>query len=374
MGLLTKKASIDSIKRIAERERAPIYVIGEVTGDHQFTFYNSVSGEKPIDLRLESLFGKPPKTIMKDIIHKAGYNKVEYDPSRIHEYLEELLQIEEVACKDWLTNKVDRSVTGRIARQQCAGPLQLPLNDAGVITLDYRGKYGMATSIGHAPAAGLIDPAAGSVLSIAEALTNIVWAPLTDKLKSVSLSANWMWPCRNPGEDSRLYLAVGAASEFAIGLGINIPTGKDSLSMTQKYMDEVVFSPGTVIISASGEVSDIRKIVEPVVVNDPYTSILYIDMSLDEFNLGGSSFAQIVNRLGDSAPSVKDPAYFAAVFNIVQELIIKGKILAGHDISAGGMITTLLEMCFSNISGGLTINLSAFDEIDTLKILISQNT
>lgn len=373
MGLVTKKTSIDSIKRIAERERAPIYVIGEVTGDHQFTFYNSVSGEKPIDLKLESLFGKPPRTIMKDITHKADYEKVEYDPSMIQEYLEVLLQIEEVACKDWLTNKVDRSVTGRIARQQCAGPLQLPLNDAGVIALDYRGKYGMATSIGHAPAAGLIDPAAGSVLSIAEALTNIVWAPLTDKLKSVSLSANWMWPCKNPGEDSRLYRAVSAASEFAIGLGINIPTGKDSLSMTQKYRDEVVFSPGTVIISASGEVSDIRKTVEPVIVNDPYTSILYIDMSQDDFHLGGSSFAQIVNRLGDSAPSVKDPAYFAAVFNIVQELIAKGKILAGHDISAGGMITTLLEMCFSNTSGGLTINLSALDEMDTLKILFSQN-
>jgi Phosphoribosylformylglycinamidine (FGAM) synthase, synthetase domain len=373
MGLVTKKASIDSIKRIAERERAPIYVIGEVTGDHQFTFYNSVSGEKPIDLKLESLFGKPPRTIMKDITHKAGFEKVEYDPLKIHEYLEELLQIEEVACKDWLTNKVDRSVTGRIARQQCAGLLQLPLNDTGVIALDYRGKYGMATSIGHAPAAGLIDPAAGSVLSIAEALTNIVWAPLTDKLKSVSLSANWMWPCKNPGEDSRLYQAVTAASEFAIGLGINIPTGKDSLSMTQKYRDEVVFSPGTVIISASGEVSDIRKTIEPVIVNDLYTSLLYIDMSQDDFHLGGSSFAQIVNRLGDSAPSVKDPAYFAAVFNIVQELIVKGKILAGHDISAGGMITTLLEMCFSNISGGLTINLSALDELDTLKILFSQN-
>jgi len=104
--------------------------------------------------------------------------------------------------QDWLTNKVDRSVTGRLAKQQCAGLLQLPLNNLGAITLDYRGKKGMATSIGHAPAAGLIDPAAGSVLSIAEALTNIIWAPLKDRLKSVSLSANWMWPCKNPGEDT----------------------------------------------------------------------------------------------------------------------------------------------------------------------------
>ncbi len=215
---------------------------------------------------------------------------------KIHEYVEKVLQLEEVACKDWLTNKVDRSVTGRLAKQQCAGPLQLPLNNLGVITLDYRGKYGMATSIGHAPAAGLIDPAAGSVLSIAEALTNIIWAPLTDKLKSVSLSANWMWPCKNHGEDARLYAAVKAASDFAIELGINIPTGKDSLSMTQKYSDQVVISPGTVIISAAGEVSDIRKIVEPVMVNDPYTSLLYIDMSRDEFKTGGSSFAQILNQ------------------------------------------------------------------------------
>jgi phosphoribosylformylglycinamidine synthase len=373
MGLVMKKNAIDSFKKIAERERAPIYIIGEVTGDHQFTFYNSVSGEKPIDIKLESLFGKPPKTIMKDITHETGYRKVEYDPARIHEYLEALLQIEEVACKDWLTNKVDRSVTGRIARQQCAGTLQLPLNNAGVIALDYRGKYGMATSIGHAPAAGLIDPASGSMLSIAEALTNIIWAPLSDKLKSVSLSANWMWPCKNPGEDSRLYSAVTAARDFAIGLGINIPTGKDSLSMTQNYKDQVVFSPGTVIISASGEVSDVRKTVEPVLVNDSHTSLLYIDMSRDEFNLGGSSFAQVVNRLGDSVPSVKDPAYFATVFNSIQELILKDKILAGHDISAGGMITTLLEMCFSNTSGGLSINLSALDEKDTLKILFSQN-
>jgi phosphoribosylformylglycinamidine synthase len=373
MGLVINKVSVDSLKRIAERERAPIYLIGEVTDDHQFTFFNSVSGEKPIDINLEALFGKPPRTIMKDTTIEAGYGKVEYDQSMMHQYLEALLQIEEVACKDWLTNKVDRSVTGRIATQQCAGPLQLPLNNTGVIALDYRGKSGMATSIGHAPAAGLIDPEAGSVLSIAEALTNIIWAPLSDKLNSVSLSANWMWPCKNPGEDSRLYSAVKAASDFTIALGINIPTGKDSLSMTQKYTDQVVFSPGTVIISASGEVSDIRKTVEPVIVNDPYTSILYIDMCRDDFNLGGSSFAQILNKLGDSAPNVKDPVYFATVFNIVQDLIMKDKILAGHDISAGGMITTLLEMTFANISGGLSINLSALNESDTLKILFSQN-
>ena len=299
MGLVMRKLDIKILQKIAERERAPIYIIGEVTGDHQFTFENPLTGEKPIDITLASLFGKPQKTIMNDRSVDADYRKIEYRQENIYEYIELVLQIEEVACKDWLTNKVDRSVTGRIARQQCAGPLQLPLNNLGAITLDYCGKYGMATSIGHAPAAGLVDPAAGSILSISEALTNIIWAPLTDKIKSVSLSANWMWPCKNPGEDARLYVATKAASDFAIALGINIPTGKDSLSMTQKYKDQVVFSPGTVIISASGEIKDIRKIVEPVIVNDPNTSLLYIDMSRDTYKLGGSSFAQIINKLGN---------------------------------------------------------------------------
>jgi phosphoribosylformylglycinamidine synthase len=373
MGLILKKTDIETLRKIAERERAPIYIIGEVTGDMQFTLENPVTKEKPIDLALAALFGDPPKTIMKDVNIESKFQKLEYSFQKIKKYAADVLQIEEVACKDWLTNKVDRSVTGRIAKQQCAGPLQLPLNNLGAIALDYRGKKGMATSIGHAPAAGLIDPAAGSVLSIAEALTNIIWAPLTYKLKGVSLSANWMWPCKNQGEDARLFTAVKAASEFAIALGINIPTGKDSLSMTQKYNDHVVFSPGTVIISAAAEIENIRKIIEPVIINDPYTSLLYIDMSRDDFKPGGSSFAQVLNRLGDEVPTVRDPQYFKDVFVTIQDLIISGKILSGHDISAGGMFTTLLEMCFSNTSGGITINLTAIDEIDTVKILFSQN-
>ncbi len=373
MGLVVKKTDIDTLRRIAERERAPFYVIGEVTGDMQFTLENPVTGEKPIDIALASLFGDPPKTIMNDSGATDLFENPEYDQDKVQQYAEQVLQLEEVACKDWLTNKVDRSVTGRLAKQQCAGPLQLPLNNLGAIALDYRGKKGMATSIGHAPAAGLINPSAGSVLSIAESLTNIIWAPLSDNLRSVSLSANWMWPCRNKGEDARLHEAVKAAGKFAIELGINIPTGKDSLSMTQKYSDELVYSPGTVIISASAEISDIRSIVEPVVVNDPYTSLLYIDMSRDTLKTGGSAFAQILNKLGSEAPTVKDPAYFKEAFNTIQDLIKKGKVMAGHDISAGGMLTTLLEMCFANTEGGITVNLTSMEEEDLVKLLFSQN-
>jgi len=287
--------------------------------------------------------------------------------------VERVLQLEAVACKDWLTNKVDRSVTGKIARQQCQGEIQLPLSDCGVVALDYRGRAGIATSIGHAPQAALVDPAAGSVLSIAEALTNIVWAPLSEGLDSVSLSANWMWPCKNEGEDARLYRAVEACSDFACSLRINIPTGKDSLSMTQKYGKDKVYSPGTVIISAGAEVSDIRKVVSPVLRTGVNSTIYYIDFSFDKLKLGGSAFAQSLDKIGKEVPTVQDSEYFANAFNAVQELINKELILAGHDISAGGMITTMLEMNFANTEGGLEVSLDEIPEKDLVKILFSEN-
>jgi len=372
MGLLMEEKDVERIQRIADRERAPMYVVGETTDDMEFVF-EQANGEKPINMKLEYMFGKPPKTVMIDHTVTESYQPVTYKESELHHYLENVLQLEAVACKDWLTNKVDRSVTGRIARQQCQGEIQLPLSDLGAVALDFRGKAGIATSIGHAPQVAMIDPAAGSVMAIAESLTNLVFAPLRDKIESVSLSANWMWPCRNEGEDARLYAGVEAASEFAIGLGINIPTGKDSLSMTQKYGDKKVIAPGTVIISAGGEVSDIKKIVSPVIINDKSTGIYYIDFSFDTLKLGGSAFAQTLNKLGDEAPTVKDVEYFRDAFNTIQEAIENGLILAGHDISAGGMITALLEMCFANVQGGLEVNLDALGEEDLIKILFAEN-
>jgi phosphoribosylformylglycinamidine synthase len=375
MGLILKEKDTELLRKISERERAPMYEIGETTGDHQFTFEHADKTKtNPIDLKLEDMFGNPPKTIMRDQVIVHEYEELDYEISSIPEYLKNVLQLEEVACKDWLTNKVDRSVTGKVAKQQCAGPLQLPLNNLGVSALDYQGVKGLATSVGHAPAAGLIDPKKGSVLSISEALTNIIWAPIEGGLSGISLSANWMWPCKNPGEDARLYEAVKAASDFALALGINIPTGKDSLSMTQKYgANEVVYSPGTVIISAAGEVKNIKKVVEPVIKDVAESIILHIDLSKDIFNLGGSSFGQTINRLGNEAPNVNDPAYFKIVFEAVQKLLEEELILAGHDISAGGLITTLLEMTFSQNKWGLDIDLSAFREADLAKTLFSQN-
>jgi phosphoribosylformylglycinamidine synthase len=373
MGFVTGGENIELITRIAERERSPIYVIGETTGNHKFTFTDRKTGEKPINWELAYMFGKPPKTILEDKSDVATFSEVKYDKSQINKYIEQVLQLESVGCKDWLTNKVDRSVTGKVAKQQCAGKLQLPLNNLGVVAIDYQGKEGIATSLGHAPVAGLIDAANGSILSIAESLTNIIWAPLTHGIRGISLSANWMWPAKNQGENFRLYSGVEACSGFACALGVNIPTGKDSLSMTQKYKDDVVYAPGTVIISASGEVSDIRKIVEPVIVADSSKPIYYIDFSKAPKSLGGSSLTQTLSQLGENTPTVTDAGYFAKAFNVIQKLIENQSILAGHDISSGGILTTLLEMCFAQNEGGIEVDLTGLNETDSVKALFSEN-
>ena len=374
MGLLIQEEHLEHVRKIAERERAPMYVVGETTGDAHFAFEQG-DGKRPFDLDVAQMFGHSPKTVMVDETVERKYKDVTYDASHLDEYVNRVLQLEAVACKDWLTNKVDRSVTGKVARQQTQGEIQLPLSDCGVVALDYRGKKGIATAIGHAPQAGLADPAAGSVLSVAESLTNLVWAPLANGLDTVSLSANWMWPCRSQkGEDARLYKGVEALSDFCCALKVNVPTGKDSLSLSQQYPNgEKIISPGTVIVSAGGEVSDIRKVVSPVVVNDKHTTLYHIDFSFDDLRLGGSAFAQSRGFVGSDVPTVKNPEYFRDAFNAVQELINKGLVLAGHDISAGGLITCLLEMCFANTEGGLEISVDKFKHTDLVKILFAEN-
>lgn len=374
MGLLIQEEHLEHVRKIAERERAPMYVVGETTGDAHFAFEQG-DGKRPFDLDVAQMFGHSPKTVMVDETVERKYKDVTYDASHLDEYINRVLQLEAVACKDWLTNKVDRSVTGKVARQQTQGEIQLPLSDCGVVALDYRGKKGIATAIGHAPQAGLADPAAGSVLSVAESLTNLVWAPLANGLDTVSLSANWMWPCRSQkGEDARLYKGVEALSDFCCALKVNVPTGKDSLSLSQQYPNgEKIISPGTVIVSAGGEVSDVCKVVSPVVVNDKHTTLYHIDFSFDDLRLGGSAFAQSRGFVGSDVPTVKNPEYFRDAFNAVQELINKGLILAGHDISAGGLITCLLEMCFANTEGGLEISVDKFKHTDLVKILFAEN-
>ena len=382
MGLLIDEKHLDHVKKIAERERAPMYVVGHTTGDAHFSFVQG-DGVKPFDLDVAQMFGHSPKTIMNDVTVEHHYEGVTYTLDKLDSYINEVLQLEAVACKDWLTNKVDRSVTGKVARQQTQGQIQLPLSDCGVVALDYRGEKGIATALGHAPQAGMADAAAGSVLSVAESLTNIVWAPIaTDQahpsaIENINLSANWMWPCRSQkGEDARLYNAVQALSDFCCDLGLNVPTGKDSLSLSQQYPDgSKIIAPGTVIVTSGTEVSDIKKVVSPVMVNEKNSSLYYIDFSFDEQRLGGSAFAQTLGKIGSDVPTVQNPEYFADCFNAIQELIKKGWIMAGHDVSAGGLITTLLEMTFANTTGGMHVNLHDImqENDDIIKMLFAEN-
>jgi len=372
MGLVIAEKDIAKLKEIAERERSPMYEVGEVTDDFRFTFQSKTTGEKPMDMNLGDMFGSSPKTILIDKRIAANFEELSYDNNKIQEYLEQVLQLEAVACKDWLTNKVDRCVGGKVAKQQCAGALQLPLNDVAVMALDFKGKEGVATSIGHSPISGLVDAKAGSRNSIGEALSNLVWAPIKGGLSGVSLSANWMWPCKNEGEDARLYDAVQACAGFAIELGINIPTGKDSLSMKQRYPNEEVISPGTVIISSVGNCTDINQVIEPVF-KAGKGAIYYINLSNDDYHLGGSSFAQVINKVGKTVPNIKDSAAFATAFNTIQNLIKQNLITAGHDVGSGGLITTLLEMCFAEQNVSADLDLSVLGENDAAKVLFAEN-
>ncbi|WP_312696709.1 phosphoribosylformylglycinamidine synthase [Sphingobacterium mizutaii] len=373
MGLVIAEEDIEKLKTVADRERSPMYTVGDVTADHRFTFESKKTGEKPMDYALEDFFGSSPKTIMNDKKVQRNYADLAYNVQDVPNYLNQVLQLEAVAAKDWLTNKVDRCVGGRVAKQQCAGPLQLPLNNVGVMALDYKSKEGIATTVGHAPLVALVDPVAGSRNAIGEALSNLVFAPIYNGLKGVSLSANWMWACNNEGEDARLYQAVQGCSDFAIELGINIPTGKDSLSMKQKYPNgENVIAPGTVIISAGGNCTDINKVVEPVLKKNA-GSIYYINLSQDSFKLGGSTFAQVLNKIGTEVPTIQDAQYFKKAFNAVQELINNGQVAAGHDIGSGGLVTSLLELCFADVDLAAEYDLSSLNEADSVKALFNEN-
>jgi phosphoribosylformylglycinamidine synthase len=348
MGLIISAKDVGLVEAIAKRERAPFYVVGEITGNGRIEV---VADPAPMSLPAEVLLGSSPKITITDQSIAPKRKPVEVEISTAQEFKQHLLNVlslEGVACKDWLTNKVDRCVSAKIAQQQCVGPLQLPLCGYGLSTLDYSSFGGVAIALGSAPGAGLIDPEAASRLSISEALTNLVFAPIEGGLESVVLSANWMWPAKQPGENARLYAAVEACSKFAIELGIAIPTGKDSLSMTMKYADgSQVKAPGTVIISASAPVSDFRLRVTPELKCED--SALYhlrfsSSPSSGRSRLGGGSLAQTLGVIGDSCPDVEEAALLKHGFNAIQELLKQKLLLAGHDVSSGGLITTLVEM------------------------------
>ncbi|MBF0429724.1 MAG: phosphoribosylformylglycinamidine synthase [Fibrobacteria bacterium] len=351
MGLVVKDQDVAMLKSIAERERAPMYVIGTVNNEGRFVFENK-AGETPVNITLDFLFGKPPKTTIEAVTVDYEFADSPCQASEFATDIYQVLSLEAVACKDWLTNKVDRSVTGKVVQQQCVGPFQLPLHGAGVMAVDFQGEASIATAMGHSPAAGLINAANGAVLSLAESLTNLIFVPLEKGIKSITLSANWMWPFKGRGEAARLYNAVQAVSQYAVDLGINISTGKDSLSMIQNYKDKEVRSPGTVIVSAAGLCGDIAGIVTPELKAVKNSTLLYVNMSGTRDNaLGGSSWAQTKSIVGKRTPSVASATLFSSVFDQIQQWLIAERIFAGQDISAGGLITAAMEMAFTGDVG-----------------------
>jgi len=371
MGLIVHEKDLKKIKDVADRERAPFYNAGHVGDDHRLVFQSHKQEQNPIDLELAHFFGSSPKTVLSDRDIASEFENLSTDEADFQEDLEGVLQMEAVASKDWLTNKVDRSVTGKVATQQTTGQIQLPLNNVAVMSVGYEGTAGVATSIGHAPVAALVDPEAGSRLAVTEALTNLIWAPIESGLVGVSLSANWMWPAKKDGENTRLYKAVNSLSRFCLDLGINVPTGKDSLSMTQKYPDgKEVKSPGTVIVSTVGEVTDIRKTVTPEIKGSE-GHLIYLSLGNRQYNLGGSSYLQLHNKIGNACPDSADAAFIKKTFNAVQQLIHENKILAGHDISSGGLITSLLEMTFPTPGVGLEVDCTSIHK-DITRVYFSE--
>ena len=372
MGLVIKKDDFNKIKNIAERERSPIYHVGYVRENKKLVFKGKET-INPIDLNLEDFFGSSPKTVIKDKTIQIDLKKPKYHQNLIIKYLENVLSLESVSCKDWLTNKVDRCVTGRVALQQTVGEIQLPLNNLGIMALDFSSNVGIATTVGFSPIVSIADEKIGAKYSILKALTNIIWAPIHNGLSNISLSANWMWPANNLGENTRLYNAVKSISDFAIEIGVNVPTGKDSLSMTQKYSNGLkVLSPGTVIISAVSEVSDINGVIKPKIILDKELELIYINFC-EDLNLTGSAFFQTLSSLGVNVAETKSANEIKNIFKTIQELILSKNIFSGHDISSGGFITTLLEINFPNSKGGININLDMFNEDDLLKILFNES-
>jgi len=353
--LLIRPENADLFEEMCWREKVPCACIGRITGDGRIVLFDENDGSTPVDLDLEKILGDmPQKTFRLNRIPPALLPLKLPRNVSVRDALLRVLRLVSVGSKRFLTNKVDRSVTGLVARQQCAGPLQLTVSDVAVIAQSHFGLTGAAISIGEQPVKTLLDPAAMARLTVGEALTNLVWAKIT-KLADVKCSANWMWAAKLPGEGAKLYDAAVALRDIMLTLGIAVDGGKDSLSMAAKVgpgeSAETVKSPGTLVISAYAPCPDVTHVVTPDIKRPGESRLLLIDLGDGRNRLGGSALAQVYGQIGDRSPDVNDPKLLKRVFRAVQGLIARGKILAGHDRSDGGLITALLEMAFSGNCG-----------------------
>lgn len=367
-GFLIHPDRIDEFKAICAREKVNCEVLGEVTGDGRFVVEDSQDGSTPVNLDLESLLGNLPQKTFEDNRVEPVLKPLSLPPDlTVREALKQVLRLLAVGSKRFLTTKVDRSVTGLIAQQQCCGPLQLTVADVAVIAQSHFGLTGAATAIGEQPIKMLVNPAAGARMAVGEALTNLVWALLSN-LSDVKCSANWMWAPKLPGEGAALYDAAVALRDLLVKI-FGIDGGKDSLSMAARVGGETVKSPRQLVISAYCTMPDITKVITPDIKRPGETELIFIDLGCGKNRLGGSALAQVFKQIGDESPDVEDADLLKRAFATIQQLIKEDLILSGHDRSDGGLITTLLEMAFA---GNCGLNLKLKGAGNFFKALFSE--
>ena len=361
---------------LCEREKVPWAVVGSVTGDGRIVVHDRADDTTPVDLALEDVLGDMPQKSFELTRAVAPRRPLELPPELdVAAALERVLRLLAVGSKRFLTTKVDRAVSGRVARQQCCGPLQLPVADVAVVAHSLLATAGAATAIGEQPVKGLLDPAAMARLSVGEALTNLVWARVS-ALEEVRCSANWMWAAKLPGEGAALLDAVVAMRDAMVALGIAVDGGKDSLSMAARAPaadggEEVVKAPGTLVISAYAACPDIRQVATPDLELGADGRLVLVDLGGGRHRLGGSALAQAWGQLGDQPPDLDDPFVLARAFRTVQGLLAEDRVAAGHDRSDGGLVTTLLEMAFAG-DCGFEVELPAAPQADPLAVLFAE--
>ncbi len=349
-GFLISPKNIKEFQSICDREKVACEVLGEVTGDLRFIVHDADDDTTPVDLELDELLGDiPQKTFSDRHVNPKLQPLVLPDDLTLRKALDDVLRLVSVGSKKFLTNKVDRAVTGLIARQQCCGPLQLTVSDVAVVAQSHFGLTGIATAIGEQPVKMLVDPAVGARMAVGEAWTNLVWAKIDDPLQ-VKCSANWMWAPKLPGEGAAINDAARAMRDAMIATGMAVDGGKDSLSMATVIGEETVKSPRQLVISAYAAMTDITKVITPDI-KEPGSPLLFIDLAPGRARLGGTALAQVLGQLGDDSPDMDDPELIRRAFAAVQKLIVDDLILSGHDVSDGGLITTLLEMAFAGNCG-----------------------
>ncbi len=349
-GFLISPENIDRFKDICSREKVACEVLGEVTGDMRFILHDSKDGSTPVDIDIEDLLGKlPQKTFEDEHIEPQLPPLFIPENETVKDALHRVLRLVSVGSKRFLTNKVDRAVTGLIAQQQCCGPLQLTVGDVAVVAQSHFGVTGGATAIGEQSIKMLVDPGVGARMAVGESLTNLMWAKIED-LEQIKCSANWMWAPKLPGEGAAIYEAARAMRDAMVILGMAVDGGKDSLSMATMVDGDTVKSPRELVISAYAAMPDITKKVTPDI-KEADSVLLFLDFSGGKNRLGGTALAQVYEQLGNDAPDMENPELLRNGFQAVQELIEENLVLSGHDRSDGGLLTTVLEMAFSGNCG-----------------------